>query len=152
MLGVHRTAKCSYFHIHTPSEMVVPEFECTPKVSLWLLHAVRWPWITSISPLELDRSVPSCMHTDWKNLVTRKKKSRCRNKGPCAVGSIARSCTSHPTVADCSLDFIARERSTVEGLNMSPHLASKLHHILLRSMFSSGLVGQPYPAALSAYL
>ncbi len=33
--GVHRTAKCSYFHAH-PSEMVVLELECTPIVLVGL--------------------------------------------------------------------------------------------------------------------
>ncbi len=55
------------------------EHECTPMVSLCLLHAACWPLIAS-TPSELDGSVSYCIHTDWKILVTRKKRTQFRRQ------------------------------------------------------------------------
>jgi hypothetical protein len=84
-----------------------------------------------------ETSVPGCIHTDCKKLVTRKEKSRCSNMVPCAIGSISWSYTSHPAPAGCGLDFIVRERSVVEGLNMPLHSAPRRYRTSVRVSFDA---------------
>ncbi len=107
------------------------------------------------TPSELDGSVPCCIHTDGKRMSdSTKGRSRCSNKGPCAVGSVARSCTSHTSFTGCAdrcgLHFIASERSIVKGLLMPSHSASKQHCLLLRHMFGPWLVLLLLPQSLSS--
>ena len=80
--------------------------------------------------------------TQKRKLVTRKEQSSCSNREPCTVGSIAWSFnhilpSQAAASAGCCLDFIARELSIVEGLDMMQHSASKLPRILPRPMFGS---------------
>ncbi len=125
---------------HTPLEIMVLEHKCPPMVSLWLLHAACqcWPWImiastagwicTRLHPHRLEKNIDS------------KEQSRCpgSNRGPCAVGSIARFFTSHPTVAGCGLDFIARERLASDPLSKDLACHSTQHPNCTASSCGSG--------------
>ena len=124
-----KTCMGSIAHACTSTHIPPSEHKCWITVSPIVVPAVvmllESLWTPSIAPSELGGSVLSCMRKRLEQLVTQRKKSRCRRQGRAQLtprsGLVRRICRRRPPSSSHASD------PSMRGLVMPPHYGALRH-------------------------